>query len=124
VKKPLEDEGLFLWFERQDVQQDSAPGKAGKMMKLWSDYLDGLKAGAQILPFTKKAGKPNSKTMEQFDQIQKLLNDDIREQRGAVQYNSLSSATVLGFSMADWRGNARNNRLRDASIDEFMKDGR
>lgn len=26
--------------------------------------------------------------------------------------------------MADWRGNARNNRLRDASIDEFMKDGR
>lgn len=56
------------------------------MMKLWSDYLDGLKAGAQILPFTKKAGKPNSKTMEQFDQIQKLLNDDIRVQCGAVQF--------------------------------------
>ncbi len=27
-----------------------------KMMQLWSDYLDGLKAGAKILPFTKKAG--------------------------------------------------------------------
>jgi len=27
-----------------------------KMMQQWSDYLDGLKAGAKILPFTKKAG--------------------------------------------------------------------
>ena len=27
-----------------------------KMMQLWSDYLDGLKAGAKILPFAKKAG--------------------------------------------------------------------
>jgi integrase len=27
-----------------------------KMMQLWSDYLDGLKAGAKVLPFTKKAG--------------------------------------------------------------------
>jgi len=27
-----------------------------KMMQLWSDYLDGLKAGAKILPFSKKAG--------------------------------------------------------------------
>jgi integrase len=26
-----------------------------KMMQLWSDYLDGLKAGAKILPFAKKA---------------------------------------------------------------------
>jgi integrase len=26
-----------------------------KMMQLWSDYLDGLKAGAKVLPFTKKA---------------------------------------------------------------------
>jgi len=27
-----------------------------KMMQLWSDYLDGLKAGAKILLFAKKAG--------------------------------------------------------------------
>jgi integrase len=27
-----------------------------KMMQLWSDYLDELKAGAKILPFAKKAG--------------------------------------------------------------------
>jgi integrase len=27
-----------------------------KMMQQWSDYLDGLKAGAKILPFAKKAG--------------------------------------------------------------------
>jgi integrase len=27
-----------------------------KMMQQWSDYLDGLTAGAKILPFTKKAG--------------------------------------------------------------------
>jgi len=27
-----------------------------KMMQLWSDYLSGLKAGAKILPFEKKAG--------------------------------------------------------------------
>jgi integrase len=27
-----------------------------KMMQLWSDYLDGLKEGAKILPFAKKAG--------------------------------------------------------------------
>ena len=27
-----------------------------KMMQLWSDYLDGLKAGAKVLPFAKKAG--------------------------------------------------------------------
>jgi hypothetical protein len=27
-----------------------------KMMQQWSDYLDGLKAGAQVLPFAKKVG--------------------------------------------------------------------
>jgi integrase len=27
-----------------------------KMMQLWSDYLDGLKAGAKVVPFAKKAG--------------------------------------------------------------------
>ncbi len=27
-----------------------------KMMQQWGDYLDGLKTGAQVLPFTKKAG--------------------------------------------------------------------
>ena len=27
-----------------------------KMMQTWSDYLDGLKARAKILPFAKKAG--------------------------------------------------------------------
>ena len=27
-----------------------------KMMQHWGDYLDGLKTGAKVLPFTKKAG--------------------------------------------------------------------
>jgi hypothetical protein len=27
-----------------------------KMMQPWGDYLDGLKTGANVLPFTKKAG--------------------------------------------------------------------
>jgi len=27
-----------------------------KMMQQWGDYLDGLKTGTKVLPFTKKAG--------------------------------------------------------------------
>jgi hypothetical protein len=30
----------------------------GKMMQMWSDYLDGLKAGVKILPFLNAAGCP------------------------------------------------------------------
>lgn len=31
-----------------------------KMMQVWADYLDGLKAGAKVIPFKKKNAPPDN----------------------------------------------------------------
>jgi hypothetical protein len=51
------DQRQAQWSELDlDTAEWNIPSERKKRMQQWSDYLDGLKGGAKILPFAKKTG--------------------------------------------------------------------